>query len=790
MVDVSGEVPTGTPEVHVKVADQGAFSEYLKRIVGAFDDAEDMSVFSTTLADPVSQEAIRKFLGDAQSLALLIQKFSNKDEEEETESSDFVVSYSITVDVHYTNPKMQSILFNSEFSIVFVKRSPIVEEGKSFAAQLRMVTLGDGSPYESLHSVISNVVSPFYKSYIKESGKAERDGDKMAPSVEKKIAELEIGLLHLQQNIDIPEITLAANPYVVQIIKKRQEEGKRAKVTDFEDKIEDAQFLNGLQAGVNRWIKEIQKVTNLDRDPSSGTALQEITFWLNLERALQRIQEKRESLEITLTLDILKHAKRFHATVSFDADTGLTRAIATVSDYNPLMKDFPLNDLLSATELDKIKTALQAIFTHLRKIRNTKYPLQRALKLIEALSRDLTAQLLKARLFFSAIVGQTFFQVLGTRRLMHMPYEEFERVMTSCFEVFSTWEDEYEKLQGLMREIGKKKREEQVRMIWRTTFAHKQLQSRLDHLRKLWYQHEQLRLVIVRVRPTTRSTTLPEAEDATVKNEQVGDIENHHDREEPVLDAADANAIDDVNMAFELVKEVDCLDLSKEGTDVWEATIKRYDERIDRVETRIAARLRDLLGTAKSANEMFRYFSRFNALFVRPHIRGAIREYQTQLIKRVKDDIEALHNKFKMQYRSSKAYHISKERDIPPVAGSIIWARQIEEKLNTYLRRVEDVLGKGWEHHREGQILKADGDSFKSKLNTSEIFEDWCRKVQSKPINISGRIFSIEPVRAKVTNKEGETQTVTLMKLNVTFMLDVITLAKEVQSAACLMKFH
>lgn len=74
----------------------------------------------------------------------------------------------------------------------------------------------------------------------------------------------------------------------------------------------------------------------------------------------------------------------------------------------------------------------------------------------------------------------------------------------------------------------------------------------------------------------------------------------------------------------------------------------RYDERIDRVETRIAARLRDQLGTAKSANEMFRIFSRYNALFVRSHIRGAIREYQTQLIQRVKDDIESLHNKFKV----------------------------------------------------------------------------------------------------------------------------------------------
>ena len=75
----------------------------------------------------------------------------------------------------------------------------------------------------------------------------------------------------------------------------------------------------------------------------------------------------------------------------------------------------------------------------------------------------------------------------------------------------------------------------------------------------------------------------------------------------------------------------------------------RYEERIDRVETRIAARLRDQLGSARNANEMFRIFSRYNALFVRPHIRGAIREYQNQLIQRVKEDIEKLHTKFKVR---------------------------------------------------------------------------------------------------------------------------------------------
>lgn len=88
----------------------------------------------------------------------------------------------------------------------------------------------------------------------------------------------------------------------------------------------------------------------------------------------------------------------------------------------------------------------------------------------------------------------------------------------------------------------------------------------------------------------------------------------------------------------------------------------RYDERIDRVETRITAKLRDQLGTAKNANEMFRIFSRFNALFVRPHIRGAIREYQTQLIQRVKDDIEALHEKFKVSLLNVQNIHVYEEK--------------------------------------------------------------------------------------------------------------------------------
>ena len=42
-----------------------------------------------------------------------------------------------------------------------------------------------------------------------------------------------------------------------------------------------------------------------------------------------------------------------------------------------------------------------------------------------------------------------------------------------------------------------------------------------------------------------------------------------------MIDMADANAIHEVDMAYENVKEVDGLDVSKEGAESWEAATKR-----------------------------------------------------------------------------------------------------------------------------------------------------------------------------------------------------------------------
>jgi dynein heavy chain 1 len=197
-----------------------------------------------------------------------------------------------------------------------------------------------------------------------------------------------------------------------------------------------------------------------------------------------------------------------------------------------------------------------------------------------------------------------------------------------------------------------------------------------------------------------------------------------------------------------------------------------YNDKTTRVEQAIIAMLRDRLATSKTSNEMFRVFSKFNALFIRPAIRGAIQEYQTRLIDNVKMDIASLHDKFRQQYSNSEAHEMSKLRDLPSVSGTIIFIRQIENQLDSYVQKVEDVLGKGWNMYAEGQKLHTESSTFRKKLDTRPIFENWLTAVSKKKVSVNGFLFRITKTRS------GNIQ----YDIAVNFDPQAITLFKEVRN--------
>lgn len=621
-------------------------------------------------------------------------------------------------------------------------------EGSSAAATVRE------SPYEALHSVVHNVMAPWFDAYVASKEGPEKaviasstklkdnDARMGIPMAKRKFAELELSLLHLQQNVEIPVIHLSVHPIVRVTVERCQASGRKVAPEDVQPQtvLSDSSFLNKLQSDVNAWVKEVQTVTKLDRDVASGTASQEINFWLSMERAQESIEQQLRSDPINLTLGILRNAKRFHATVSFLADTGLKDCTEKVHNYNLLMKDFPLNELLSATDLDKCANAVNNIFSHInKKLRISPYPVKRALPLVEAISRDL---------------NETLVKVLSSQRLMYQEFPGFCDIISATNEVFAAWDESMKEFVNIAREVTRKRQEKFIPI--KVNPEHAKLRDRLSYIAAFRKTHEQLRVMV----SSGKGISVGADGSSVNGSKQVA-----------VQSLAGIEMSEEITAAYESVKVIDVLDVTQEGTEIWSAAEHAYNERVSRVENTLIARLRDLLGQAKSAREMLRVLSQFNSLFVRPKVRGAVQEYQQQLLQSVKLDIQALHDKFKAQYRPSQANHLSQLRDLPEIAGAINWARQIERQLEVYMRRVEDVLGKGWELYAEGQRLHNESETFKRKLATAPLFQGWLQDIARKDLSISGRLFSVHRNRATST-----------FELVVAFDPQVISLFKEVRN--------
>lgn len=120
--------------------------------------------------------------------------------------------------------------------------------------------------------------------------------------------------------------------------------------------------------------------------------------------------------------------------------TALISSHLVVHNYNQLMKDFPLNDLLAATDLSKIAGSITAIFRHIStKLKLAPYPIRRALPLVQAISKDFNDALLR---------------VLGTGKLMFMSWEGFEATMKELGEVFAAWDENLKEFVAIARDCA------------------------------------------------------------------------------------------------------------------------------------------------------------------------------------------------------------------------------------------------------------------------------------------------------------------------------------------------
>jgi len=127
---------------------------------------------------------------------------------------------------------------------------------------------------------------------------------------------------------------------------------------------------------------------------------------------------------------------------------------------------------------------------------------------------------------------------------MYMEYEEFEKATTGAIEVFKVWDEVIKEFTNVAREVTRKRSEKFLPI--KINPAHAKVQERILFVCNFRKQHEQLHQTILKVmtKPSGFTTKTVGAED----NEGVS--------------LSDVNAVEEVRVAYDSVKDVDVLDVS------------------------------------------------------------------------------------------------------------------------------------------------------------------------------------------------------------------------------------
>eukprot|EP00984_Skeletonema_dohrnii_P014286 scaffold5986_cov65-Skeletonema_dohrnii-CCMP3373.AAC.1 len=309
-----------------------------------------------------------------------------------------------------------------------------------------------------------------------------RKTTRIMEGLEDKLRELDVALGQCRRTVlgRIPHVALRAHPRIAEAAGRLGSSGKMdLEGVGLSESLQDDAFLNEVQSTVTHWITQIRKVTVLPAStpfPSGDSAeteshadLEEVSFWIGLEEALKTIRSELSKPDVLLTIALLKEAKRFVATIALENNTGMDAAEAHVGDVANFLRSYPAPMLAAARDWAKIGSAMDAVFTHLPKVRQSRfYDLDRLARLVEATTLNLRERM----------EGTLRESYKGNGIVLSLNY------------------DEYEKRGRMRRRAGEARNETPAQVLKGITLYHQALRERLDAIYHFRTQHEKLRTVV------------------------------------------------------------------------------------------------------------------------------------------------------------------------------------------------------------------------------------------------------------------------------------------------------
>ncbi|CAF1527382.1 unnamed protein product, partial [Adineta ricciae] len=198
------------------------FAGYLKSICTLILDSKDTNTsdLDRLFSNRLSLESIRSFITDPRCRLLLISKKTTVQDtlmnQLETNRNNENDVYRLLMEVHYINPEM--------ITLIVFKRGQFIENGKDYAAQLQILSFIDSSPCQTLHVYISQVIKPYFESYVRQLDKNGHVEQTIEQIIQNNLMELETNFNHLEQSNKMAKLTVAIHSISTHVGKECDEE--------------------------------------------------------------------------------------------------------------------------------------------------------------------------------------------------------------------------------------------------------------------------------------------------------------------------------------------------------------------------------------------------------------------------------------------------------------------------------------------------------------------------------------------------------------------------------------
>jgi dynein heavy chain 1 len=498
----------------------------------------------------------------------------------------------------------------------------------------------------------------------------------------------------------IPEVTFSYDEVIVEACAQAAKKGRPAGLEDISpDLLKKDSWISSIQESFFVLGDLIKILFNHWTEVNFETLNQEIDYWAKYQVAVEEVCRRLEDPENDLILKVIKTQRRTKDITDIANALQTQKHLELVKSVNGIIREIPVDKLENAKSISEMSNAMLAVFNQIKRLfDNNNYKPVKIQNMLNNFSQDLTAK----------VVG--FFQPLDILRLPVKEYDayinDYSKLIVTLFTSQNNQMKNYMNQSASFSGMG----------------AGTQLKSKINRLTD--------RLKTIQACKTTQESFQKIVNQISSQEEAVGE----KTRGFAVVGEAEIQEI------FRNAFPMNIFDLSPEGDQLIDQAKKKYDEKIEAIEKHIIIKIRSLLGSAKSQNEMFAIFSRFSEILKRPQFQVSLSEYQDHFVKRVFENSAELYSKYKRKAGESGAKDICRFYGIYPSTCTFIRFDQLYSHFVANKQKIETVMGDKFKNTQKEQEL----ESISNNFNRAKENEDAIKKINITDKDLDGRLLTIE----------------------------------------------